>query len=304
MNISMHNYERSTHNLDRVWRSSMSCGTLVPFMTEITLPGDTFDIDLTTMIRTVPTLAPLFGSFKVQLDVFSVPIRLYNAQLHMNRLGVGMKMSEIKLPMMKIAARGDIDNNTPDKFDQSTLMAYLGVRGAPVIRDNAGVQLLDASFKKNALFMLAYWDIYKNYYSNKQEEKGYVVTNESFLTYDITTCATSYELEAPITRPIKNSGQFNNPITGTWDTFVIYYTGVLDIENIYLTALIDPYTVPQDIRILDYFTILSKSTGTLALTPNFDTADYEITWIIPKKTGTGTDKVALRAFQLKNIDDT
>ena len=42
----MHGYERSTHNLSRVFRSSSTVGTLVPFMTEIGLNGDKFDIDL------------------------------------------------------------------------------------------------------------------------------------------------------------------------------------------------------------------------------------------------------------------
>ena len=72
----MHGYERSTHNLSRVFRSSSTVGTLVPFMTEIGLNGDKFNIDLNAMIRTIPTIAPLFGTFKLQLDVFEVPIRL------------------------------------------------------------------------------------------------------------------------------------------------------------------------------------------------------------------------------------
>ena len=45
MDVQMHGYERSTHNLSRVFRSSSTVGTLVPFMTEIGLNGDKFDID-------------------------------------------------------------------------------------------------------------------------------------------------------------------------------------------------------------------------------------------------------------------
>ena len=73
-NVSMKNYERSTHDLSQVWRSSMAAGTLVPFMKELALPGDTFDIDLNAQVLTLPTIGPLFGNFKVQLDVFVVPI--------------------------------------------------------------------------------------------------------------------------------------------------------------------------------------------------------------------------------------
>lgn len=100
--VSLHNYERSTHDLGYTWRSTMASGTLVPFMTELGLPGDTFDIDLNLDVMTHPTIGPLFGSYKVQLDVFSCPIRLYNGKLHMNMLNIGLDMAKVKLPQVKI----------------------------------------------------------------------------------------------------------------------------------------------------------------------------------------------------------
>jgi len=78
----------------------MASGTLVPFMSELALPGDSWDINLNAQVMTLPTIGPLFGSYKIQLDVFEVPIRLYNAQLHMNKLGVGMDMSNIFIPQI------------------------------------------------------------------------------------------------------------------------------------------------------------------------------------------------------------
>ena len=100
--ISLKNYSRSTHDLSYIWRSSMASGTLVPFMSELALPGDTFDIDLFCDVKTLPTRGPLFGSYKVQLDVFECPIRLYNGKLHMNMLNIGMDMSEVILPQIKM----------------------------------------------------------------------------------------------------------------------------------------------------------------------------------------------------------
>ena len=102
--VSMKNYSRSTHDLGYVWRSTMSSGTLVPFMSEIALPGDSFDIDLQCDVKTLPTVGPLFGSYKVQLDVFECPIRLYNGKLHMNMLNIGMNMKEILLPQYELKA--------------------------------------------------------------------------------------------------------------------------------------------------------------------------------------------------------
>src|SRR6187551_2812141 len=91
----LHNYERSTHDLSYIWRSTMAAGTLVPFLSIPALPGDTFDINLNVDVLTHPTIGPLFGSYKIQLDIFQAPIRLYQGQLHNNKLGIGMNMAAV-----------------------------------------------------------------------------------------------------------------------------------------------------------------------------------------------------------------
>ena len=83
--IYMHGYERSNHDLSYIWRSTMAAGTLVPFMSEVGLPNDSFNINLNCDVKTHPTIGPLFGSYKVQLDVFKIPIRLYQGKLHQNK---------------------------------------------------------------------------------------------------------------------------------------------------------------------------------------------------------------------------
>ena len=170
MKVEMHGYGRSNHDLGYVWRSTMSPGTLVPFMCNVGLPGDTWDIDLDAFFNTHPTIGPLFGSFKVQLDVFFAPVRLYNAHLHNNTLGIGMDMSHIKLPRLVMqalpaATPGDIDNS---QVNPSSLLSYLGIRGI-------GRTAANRNRDFNGVPVLAYWDIYKNYYANKQEEIGAVI---------------------------------------------------------------------------------------------------------------------------------
>ena len=176
MKVELHGYERSTHDLGYVWRSTMSAGTLVPFMCKVALPGDTFDIDLVCDMKTHPTIGPLLGSMKVQLDVFEAPIRLYNSYLHNNMLGIGMNMGQIKLPQINFTIPDqngtvqnieDIDNS---QINPSCILAYLGIRGIGINTSGA-----DASRDFNAVPLLAYWEIYKNYYSNKQEKKGAVI---------------------------------------------------------------------------------------------------------------------------------
>ena len=104
--VSLHGFERSTHDLGNIFRSTMSVGTLVPFMNHVGLPGDTFDINLNADVKTLPTIAPLFGSMKLQLDVFSVPMRLYNRQLHNNKLKIGMNIEKVLFPQMDDSIKG------------------------------------------------------------------------------------------------------------------------------------------------------------------------------------------------------
>lgn len=172
--VELRNYERSTHDLSYVWRSTMASGTLVPFMNEVALPGDTFDIDLDIDVKTHPTIGPLFGSYKIQLDVFKIPVRLYQAKLHMNLLNVGLKMNEIKLPQLKVKTKnGGYGSN--EQINPSCLLKYLGISGLG--KDNTDA---DSVIKRefNAVPYLAMFDIYKQYYSNKQEEYGVIVHND------------------------------------------------------------------------------------------------------------------------------
>ncbi len=167
----------------------MAPGTLVPYICEVGLPGDTFDIELNTDVKTYPTVGPLFGSFKLQLDVFSCPIRLYQGLLHNNPLGVGMKMANVRLPQVVLSTKlediqkEDIDNS---QINPSSIMAYLGHRGIGITQGHKEGTVINKH--RNAVSWLAYWDIYKNYYANKQEEIGaYVDSAGKDYSIDYTT---------------------------------------------------------------------------------------------------------------------
>lgn len=175
MKVGLHGYGRSNHNMSYVIRTSMSAGTLVPFLCELGLTGDTWDIDLDTLVKTHPTIGPLFGSYKVQLDVFEIPLRLYNQWLHNNKLKVGMNVERIKLPMMNVNATGfDADHHDPDnaQINPSALIKYLGISGVGAKADAEG-EVVSRAF--SSLWLIGYWDLYKNYYANKQEEIGVMV---------------------------------------------------------------------------------------------------------------------------------
>lgn len=173
MEVYLPNFGRSSHNVGKIIRTTQACGTIVPYWCQIGLDGTTFYIDITTKVKTLPTTGPVFGSFKHQIDVFVIPIRLYIAALHNNALGVGLNMSKVLLPQFIVNTantsiyEGDTNRG---QVNPSSLLAYLGVRGFGYSEVNQYVRRFPA------IFNLAYWDIFKNYYANKQEENAYVIT--------------------------------------------------------------------------------------------------------------------------------
>lgn len=175
MNVTLHGFKRSSHNIGQLFKTDQAIGTLVPYFCDIGLNGTTYNIDLTTKIRTLPTNGPIFGRLKHQIDVFHAPIRLYIRVLHNNALGIGMKMQNVKLPVMTLRAnQPDMtkDDLNSQQISQDSLMAYTGIRGLG--RSKTGATSFTRTFP--AMFLLMYWDTYKNYYANKQEEVGYVIT--------------------------------------------------------------------------------------------------------------------------------
>lgn len=174
MTVQLENFGRSSHNIGGIIATDQAAGTIVPYFCDIATNGTTYYIDMTTKTRTQPTVGPLFGSFKHQIDWFSIPIRLYIGALHNNALGIGMNMAQIKMPKMDFLVY--FESNTPytEQFNkkqiaQDSLVAYLGIRGLGRASQNGTYRRLPA------IFLLAYWDIYKNYYANKQEGIGMMI---------------------------------------------------------------------------------------------------------------------------------
>lgn len=173
MEVYLPNFGRSSHNVGKIIRTSQACGTIVPYWCQIGMDGTTFYIDITTKVKTLPTTGPVFGSFKHQIDVFVIPIRLYIAALHNNALGVGLNMSKVLLPQFQVySANASIYENDLNRgqVNPSSLLSYLGIKGFGHSRVNQYLRRFPA------IFNLAYWDIFKNYYANKQEENAYVIT--------------------------------------------------------------------------------------------------------------------------------
>lgn len=321
MEVYLPNFGRSSHNVGKIIRTTQACGTIVPYWCQIGLDGTTFFIDITTKVKTLPTTGPVFGSFKHQIDVFVIPIRLYIAALHNNALGVGLNMSKVLLPQFEVyTANTSIyeDDTNRGQVNPSSLLSYLGIKGFGYSNVNQYLRRFPA------IFNLAYWDIFKNYYANKQEEKAYVITgvdhiwksikigdgvkwdvtwnNNTAGVYDASPSSQKplfikLEFEEKISPEEVNEIQFltNNPYTPTvvsngitklGDTFVFQRTdpeapGLKEPENPRKATNIYMYQIKKAIKFA--FKISTSSKNLITMPDN--------------------KKIKLTQFTLKNIDD-
>ena len=186
MMTRLNNYNRSTHDLSNVCRTSAAVGTLIPTLYHLVLPGDTFPIETRCHTLTHPTIGPLFGSFKQQNDFFFCPIRLYNAMLHNNALNIGLNMKQVKFPIYPISYNLYTDKSKMEgsndsllnEVNPSSLVAYTGVRALSTLSPYG------SNMKTfNCIKLMMYYDIFKNYYANKQEEDFYVISGNTYYIY-------------------------------------------------------------------------------------------------------------------------
>ncbi|AXH73118.1 MAG: major capsid protein [Microviridae sp.] len=172
MTVEMSGFPTAPANMRQIWQNTQSPGTLPVVLTEVLLPGDKGTLKFDARVDTLPTLGPLFSSFKLQIDTFIAPWRLYNSRMRGNMTGVGLTMNTVKLPTMSLLALPtadnieDIDNS---QINPSCLLKYLGLSGI-------GIAPTDSQLRTfNAVDLLIYWDIYERYYANQQEKRGAVV---------------------------------------------------------------------------------------------------------------------------------
>lgn len=322
MEVYLPNFGRSSHNIGKIIRTTQACGTIVPYWCQIGLDGTTFYVDITTKVKTLPTTGPVFGSFKHQIDLFVIPIRLYIAALHNNALGVGLNMSKVLLPQFEVyTANTSIYENDTNRgqVNPSSLLSYLGIKGFGRSEVNQYLRRFPA------IFNLAYWDIFKNYYANKQEEKAYVITGVDHIWKSIqigdgikwsttwnNNSADMYEVSPTSQKPIFIKLEFEEKVSPeevnqiqflTNDPYIptIESNGITTLGDTFVFERTDPDAMglraPKNPKkATDVYVYQIKKAVKLA---------YKISSTTGKNLITMPDnkKIKLTKFTLKNIDD-
>ena len=288
MSVDLHTYNMSTHDLSTIFRNTQSAGTLVPNLVLLAQKSDVIDIDIESHVLTHPTEGPLFGSFKHENHIFSIPLRLYNSWLHNNRTKIGLNMSDIKLPQIQVSINKSSDAPTPDnqwsQINPSCLLAYLGIRGFGL---NATTSNSNVNIQKMAVPLIGYYDIFKNFYANTQEENFYIIGATEAINKIAVSQASGGRFESSTPDKI-NVGIANG------DTVVIYPTNTYEANQLTITWF-DAATQTAKIGIPTEFGTWNKASGKWVVKMPETTVGVLMS-ITPKS------RVKLKTYPLEDID--
>lgn len=201
---------RSNHNLTHKLRTTHAIGPGYPVLMIPVIPGDEFSIQVDSTVESLPLTTPIYGSVKHQLDFFYAPISLYCRSLHQDVSIMQENGIDYLFPYFRMASCSSVTTlGMPQTtftgsyvVNPSSALAYLGfppyfVDGdpEPIEHPNNASLFLGLGRKKyNAIPFLFYWDIFRNWYMNRQEE-----------TFPIFTSTSESDPESLAQRPILTS---------------------------------------------------------------------------------------------------
>ena len=92
--------KRSNVNLSHVKATTLAPGNLVPISFTRILTGDYLSFDPSSFVQAFPMNAPLVNGFKLCLEYFFIPDRIYNVDANMDFSGVANNPDDVKFPLL------------------------------------------------------------------------------------------------------------------------------------------------------------------------------------------------------------
>lgn len=184
----------SNFDLSRTWCSDYFLGTLIPSFVEELLPGDHVSVSASNDVWTAPLISPLLGSLDQELAFFFIPSRLYQQDMDINKRMFDIE--NVTYPTVIMPASDSYGYNTsviPNTaaltifargVPAGSLLDYLGF--APGTQFGPGLATDSAARTFNAIPLIGYFDIFRNYYAAQEVD---VVPfyeaemSDGFLTY-------------------------------------------------------------------------------------------------------------------------
>lgn len=291
MEVNLHEYGKSTHNLSKIRRTSMTTGTLVPMGTWIMLPGDSAKMQIDALITTNALNYQLYGTMKFQVDVFTARMALYQPKMSLNLLDAGLEVQDIKFPQMEVEAER-IDwtkNPSHQQINPSAAMAYYGISAVGDHSDPEATGTVKRHF--HAMWKLMYTDVYKEFYANKQEGIGVVihtvgavetitgVTNElgskvlpqAPLNTGNIQAGEGLAIEYPLSGEINDPGEIGITLNGQAYRLIDVFSATEVIENYGVRFLLAKYAYSQYMnQIITNWFYYSPESGSMPKLRTFD----------------------------------
>lgn len=243
--------KKSNVNLSHVSPTTLAPGNLIPISFTRIFAGDDLRFKPSAFVQAMPMNAPLVNGFKLCLEYFFVPDRLYNWDLLMDNTGVTDDPDNVKFPQIcspaeyhtgtikfalnsESAARGDAARLANSIVQPGSLADYCGF---PVGLFPTYEVVADTDDRNQfcALKLLGVLDIFYHYYVNQQIERfptaSFTPTlnsgseEERNVDYPVTMLRSFLDYVKRSPNPATAIGQWvtsnpnGNPIFGTWSWF-------------------------------------------------------------------------------------
>lgn len=168
---------RSIHNQSHQVKTSFDMGKLVPIMTELSMPGDSWRVGLEQFVRTMPMIAPVMDRMDIKVDAFFVPLRLIWDDFE---------------DYITLGPTGEFNVEHPTiSSDDVLVKSTLGMPGSlgDYLNFPDFSQSVSSEIKIDALPFRAYQLIYNEYYRNQDLEDEIPVlrsSGDNVITFDDT----------------------------------------------------------------------------------------------------------------------
>lgn len=172
---------RSNFDLSYINRFTCAPGILYPIMVQRCLPGDSYEISLKHLVKTMALKAPLMGRMVMQFDFFFCPDRLYVKQYRLDKMSLssydGDSNGDVSYPFFQLSSNLPVANASVvgPGLSSSSLLNFLGFPSG-YRSMYTGSSFPSGSPKFQAFPLLSYYDIFRNYYRNPQESVFYMYT--------------------------------------------------------------------------------------------------------------------------------
>lgn len=167
LHVSVPSPKRSTFDRSHTNPITADVGYIYPVLVDELLPSDYVKLDLMSFVQTNPLTKPLLGRFTLKFEAFFVPLRLYCQNLDLNNVNPDFS-ADFDLPYF------DLTLNPSDvrpeqaylKMKGTNLLCYLNMipSGCSTESGFGGLSEL------NGVPFIGYFDIYRNYYANPQDD--------------------------------------------------------------------------------------------------------------------------------------